>query len=613
MNFDTQLSLPASLSGLFEEIYKEHNPLDETGLYEKIRAILPAPQELTSEQKKACWAELSAFSFYNNSEARPDFWNNTYFLPLSSGKKATGEFEYFPDANEIDVNIINYWKSRAKVSTHPTVKARYADLAWDFAKMAGENADIDMARIAQAAYLDIIEKKLFIHEPSAWDYIERAIMLSLSIGDNICLERAKAVLFGFYREMYQSNQKFMWWRISNIVSSYKKLSITDSEFQEITSGLETILMRTSNLDDKDNFNPHQAQDAANRLAKNYVSKGLKEEAHRVIRIAGHAFESAADKATGLLAITWLEDVARKYHNNGLTVDAVRVQKKIIERAPEAQIEMQRIETPIEFEKEKFEAWVASVVVDDLQDSLLNIGREFLILEENVRDIINETSKVAPLSATINLNVVNHQGITVAELGSVEDDMDGRMIFQAAQLISIGMHWLNAVFSRLKEKHTITADTILGFLERKPFFPPDRHSLLLEGLNAWLSGDAVKAIHVLIPQLESALRDILESLGGLVWKPQKETSGFDAITMGAILNSKEFQDRFTSDGRFYLKALYTDQRGLNLRNTISHGLCSHRFMHMGIANWVVHSLLLLGGLKINENQPTQSTSDNSIDH
>ena len=50
-------------------------------------------------------------------------------------------------------------------------------------------------------------------------------------------------------------------------------------------------------------------------------------------------------------------------------------------------------------------------------------------------------------------------------------------------------------------------------------------------------------------------------------------------------------------RFHLSTLYCDQRGINLRNQLAHGLADVGMLHMGVANWVVHSVLLLGCLRL----------------
>jgi lysyl-tRNA synthetase class 1 len=69
-------------------------------------------------------------------------------------------------------------------------------------------------------------------------------------------------------------------------------------------------------------------------------------------------------------------------------------------------------------------------------------------------------------------------------------------------------------------------------------------------------------------------------------------------MGAVLSHKSFVAGFPSDFRFHLRALYTDPRGINLRNQVARGVAPHALLRRGLGNWVVHSLLLLGSLHLN---------------
>jgi len=73
-------------------------------------------------------------------------------------------------------------------------------------------------------------------------------------------------------------------------------------------------------------------------------------------------------------------------------------------------------------------------------------------------------------------------------------------------------------------------------------------LLREGLIAWSAKDCVKAIHVLVPQIEAALRDVLAALGASVMEHRPETGGFEAIGMGRILHHERFRTRVPPDIR-----------------------------------------------------------------
>ena len=51
--------------------------------------------------------------------------------------------------------------------------------------------------------------------------------------------------------------------------------------------------------------------------------------------------------------------------------------------------------------------------------------------------------------------------------------------------------------------------------------------------------------------------------------------------------------FTEDGAFYLRLVLTDQRALNLRNSLCHGFLPPESFGIGAADRLIHVLTLLG--------------------
>ena len=119
----------------------------------------------------------------------------------------------------------------------------------------------------------------------------------------------------------------------------------------------------------------------------------------------------------------------------------------------------------------------------------------------------------------------------------------------------------------------------------------------EGLSAWFIEDWIKTIHILTPQVEAALRDLVSALGGAVMRPDPDHGGFQAISFGEVLNHPRFQSQVPEDIRFHLKVLLQDSRGINLRNEFAHGLAAYELFDRGIANWVVHAVILLGLIRL----------------
>jgi lysyl-tRNA synthetase class 1 len=120
------------------------------------------------------------------------------------------------------------------------------------------------------------------------------------------------------------------------------------------------------------------------------------------------------------------------------------------------------------------------------------------------------------------------------------------------------------------------------------------SLLVEGIRAWERNDQVKAAHVLIPQIEHALRTIADGLGLPITKAHPKISETSvAIGLGDILNNDSVVEALGPDATLHFQALYAGPRGMNLRNEIAHGLMDAHQFYWHLGNLIVHSLLILG--------------------
>jgi hypothetical protein len=201
---------------------------------------------------------------------------------------------------------------------------------------------------------------------------------------------------------------------------------------------------------------------------------------------------------------------------------------------------------------------------------------------------------SPLFAHIPFVITGRDGLTNAKIGSAKDDLEGRVVHRAAQVISQQGPWLNLVWRKLQAKHGADLEKLLEWLSASPCFPQERLPFIREGLSAWLAGDAVKAVHVLVPQVESSLRDLLAGLGGAVTKPNRH-GGSQKISLREVLEDEKFA-KVPDAIRFYFQALYLDSRGMNVRNELAHGVLSFDVLGLGLANLVVHSIVLIGVLR-----------------
>ena len=102
---------------------------------------------------------------------------------------------------------------------------------------------------------------------------------------------------------------------------------------------------------------------------------------------------------------------------------------------------------------------------------------------------------------------------------------------------------------------------------------------------------VECIHILTPQIEDLIRNIIYLAGGTVLKPSKN-GGFNYKTFEELLRDELFIKIFDGNVSLYLRAIFTDSRGWNVRNELCHGLINIESLNHIIADRLIHILLLL---------------------
>lgn len=113
----------------------------------------------------------------------------------------------------------------------------------------------------------------------------------------------------------------------------------------------------------------------------------------------------------------------------------------------------------------------------------------------------------------------------------------------------------------------------------------------------MSGDHVKAIHVLIPQIEYTLRRLLFLLGQPPNKAMRSAKGvLQEKTLTDLLIEPEIRRVLGEDCLWYLSVLLADPRGPNLRNRVCHGLASSSQFARPWSDCIIHVLLVLAMLR-----------------
>lgn len=167
-----------------------------------------------------------------------------------------------------------------------------------------------------------------------------------------------------------------------------------------------------------------------------------------------------------------------------------------------------------------------------------------------------------------------QGETPGAIGSSESEreaaLEGAMRDHAAHsrmhavlgAIEPGRH-------QLVLQHEYTLSEIYTALRERPFIPQGHHLLWAKAIHAGLVAEYDIAVHLLAPQMENALREVLRRQGEIVYSTRDGIQSL--ISIENTLDHPQSQVIFGEDMLFALDTSLAGRLGANMRNHVAHGI------------------------------------------
>jgi hypothetical protein len=553
---------------------------------DKERRTLKNPSDA---ENFAAWAEILAFALVDTSmHSSP---SGTFFGPMGSGTDKDGKTFYFPDIAGADSRVIAHWIGRAKALNHPVLKARYADLAWEMCTViARTRRDPEMARLAIDTYLASEPDTVLTERHDRFGAALRALDLASLIHDPERTERARATLLRLHREV-MTTRNSQWWIAFDRLIEDKNAGVTEAERQQLIADLEDLVARFGDTSKPESFNPHAVQDAAKRLIRHYIRLHRHGDVKRLHLTIARGFEHFAGLGDAMLAAAVLQTSVDAYRDAGLKEESQRVRILMQEEIGQSRDHMAAFETEIKISRDDMEEFLKTVVVGDLWSTFIRIATEFLPNRRHLEEEVQKSLQQAPLLAHMPQAIMADDHIA-AKVSSVENDSYGRLLQRTSASFALSGIWLQVALERAIETYDAMPEHFASWANRLNLF--DDVTFLIEGVRAWYERDLVKAVHVLVPQIERGLRGIVAKLGKPVTKPHSRVAGVGvAIGMGDILYSDETTQALGPDLPLYFLALYADPRGRNLRNQVAHGLVKLEAIDGNLVRWLIHTLLVFG--------------------
>lgn len=153
-------------------------------------------------------------------------------------------------------------------------------------------------------------------------------------------------------------------------------------------------------------------------------------------------------------------------------------------------------------------------------------------------------------------------------------------------ISYGLPFLNL----LKEPLLKTLSNPIPY---DNFFINDTDKKVLkDSIESFTKGDYMSSLSLIVPRIESILREVIMKKGGtdLIVKSSNGNKYFAHKTFSECLKSIEIEEFFSKEMVLLLKAVFSNNYGLNIRNELSHGLLD-KYGYTETANIIVLIIIL----------------------
>lgn len=197
------------------------------------------------------------------------------------------------------------------------------------------------------------------------------------------------------------------------------------------------------------------------------------------------------------------------------------------------------------------------------------------IEDQTKRTQEEKENLSSLSDLFPIVVINNEGRKqyTVPIPKDEKSRENYAAHHAKMYYNFTMSSVfDVVFNAAKQKYTFDEDSLRFITEDNWFIPHNRKTSFLKGIIAGFDEDWSTAMHILMPQVENAIRCLAQECGAVVYRTN-EQGVEECLSLTNVLSNKELAECLEEDLIFTMKVFFSSEYGFGMRNQISHGLLS----------------------------------------
>ena len=593
------------LKNYFDQLENTITAIDEITIQENISNILNSRNVKLSEKQEL--AELIAFSFVPNYPNKGHCWG-TYYGPIFVMPNKDGHVSEFPSIQQVDEEVLAYWRERASFSKHPLLSYRYLDLVIDFEPVITKN------KLDYKLIQNIIDHTIQICNGKLNDGVgcktklKRSFLLAIKINDASRLEILKKTIIATEKSFAVDDKPGLWgysfeWLLINYAD---KISLTDEEKNNLVSDAEKRLERLISTVDPD---PWLVESVASSLAeyyfiiKNELSlKTALEKIEKAFRLNKYA------NSDGLLITNYLQKISEiysKYSQFQFAKQALdRITSEIGNLGERGKFAIKNISVEIPITNDEKNEFIKSLFGDNGINPPETIINKFVVYFIPKKDVIenqlNDFSKKHPLMYLVEKVITSDEGYPIAKVGSITENYNQHLLLQFSENLHFQSIFLRMAFEELRKRYT--SEALCETIMLSPVFRNEDKNYIFRILNSFWNKDYIVSCCLIIPLIEDAIRNLYKMNGLSYIKKCEDSGGYDVLSLHKLLDQglvKTIYGKYGENVEYYFKVLLTVKIGWNLRNNFAHGINKAAFSHEDVSNRLLHILFCLSLIRKND--------------
>ena len=519
--------------------------------------------EIEPELKKSLLLLANICLLKLNSESR-----NDPFQPFMTW----GNKRSFLPIDLTDEEIL-YLSSIVDEDLPPILKARIADILWTYSKP--KNKKHSEIAIENYISMDVFDD---FFEPDVYVFWERAAMLAKKTTNSSLIEKIKSKLFNEI-DYPSTNWDFHLLKIIEIFDN------TDLDKELNHNFAEKLLEKQKKFNHEQQF--YIAEQYLELAAKLFKKVGNAENSYKSLALLSQVTENHGDyrkNESAMVANSFYKLAFQRYreipkaHRNTLQIDKKldTIQEKITQSGFLITDELQLISTK-EMDISDLQEHSVNYVKDKQTafDSLLYFSGVSSCNFESIWKSTEKNINNSPISSLLGENSVSSDGRQISSIPPLNSNNRDEVILKNA-IKNFGIHMNLAVegfilpaLEQIQQEHLFPKEFLIQLCKFSSIVPEKRQILVANALYQGFEGDFRSAIHLLAPQVENMVRQLLKRNRLVTTHTEnsiEEEKGFSSLV--SIDGAREI---LGDDLWFELQAVFTDSLSANLRNEVGHGL------------------------------------------